>query len=188
MSLKISAKILPASLLTLLLMVSSGMSQEVGFTQDDRDRLIRLETTLEMFMAHTSQRFEQMDKRFEDLRADTNQRFEELRADANQRSEQVDKRFEQVDKRFEELRADFNLRFEQLMTFLWILVGIFTTQVVAIIGFAWWDRRTTVRRAREETMEALERMGLSEALMRALRKFAENDPRMASALRTCGLL
>ncbi len=46
----------------------------------------------------------------------------------------ANQRFEQVDKRFGELRADFNQRSEQLMTFLWNLVGIFTTLVVAIIG------------------------------------------------------
>ena len=56
-----------------------------GFTQADRERLIRLEATLETFMKAT-------DQRFQDLRQDMNKRFE-----------QVDKRFEQVDKRFEQM-------------------------------------------------------------------------------------
>ena len=40
-----------------------------GFTQADRERLVRLEATLEMFMKATDKRFEQVDKRFEELLA-----------------------------------------------------------------------------------------------------------------------
>jgi hypothetical protein len=79
--------------------------------------------------------------------------------------QQVDKRFEQVDKRFEELREDMNKRFEQvdkrfdqMMTFLWILAGIFTALVAAVIGFAYWDRRTIIRRAKEEAIEEMKRV------------------------------
>jgi hypothetical protein len=63
---------------------------ESGFSQEDRDRLIRMEATLQVFMQQVDKRFEQVDKRFEELREDMNKRFE-----------QVDKRFEQVDKRFD---------------------------------------------------------------------------------------
>ena len=102
-------------LLTTQCLATARASQ--GFTQEDRERLIRLETTLKVFM-------EQTNKRFEELREDTNRRFEELREDMN-------KRFEEVDKRF-----------EQMMNFLWMLTGIFTSLTVGVIGFAYWDRRT----------------------------------------------
>ena len=61
----------------------------LGFTQEDRERIIRLETTLTLFMEATDQR------------------FIELREDMN-------KRFEQVDQRFIELREDMNIRFIEL--------------------------------------------------------------------------
>ncbi len=35
------------------------------------------------------------------------------------------------------------------------MVGVFAGQVVlvvAVIGFAWWDRRTIIRKAKEETL------------------------------------
>ncbi|WP_210534629.1 hypothetical protein [Thermosulfurimonas marina] len=89
----------------------SALAGGEGFTREDRERLLRLEATLRVFM------------------------------------EQVDKRFEQV-----------NQQFEQLFTFLWIITGIFTALVVAVIGFAYWDRRTIIRRAREEAVEEVERM------------------------------
>jgi uncharacterized membrane protein len=102
---------------------------ESGFSQEDRDRLIRMEATLQVFMQQVDKRFEQVDKRFEELREDMN------------------KRFEQVDKRF-----------DQMMTFLWILAGIFTALVAAVIGFAYWDRRTIIRRAKEEAIEEMKRV------------------------------
>jgi len=102
---------------------------ESGFSQEDRDRLIRMEATLQVFMQQVDKRFEQVDKRFEELREDMN------------------KRFEQVDKRF-----------DQMMTFLWILAVIFTALVAAVIGFAYWDRRTIIRRAKEEAMEEMKRV------------------------------
>ncbi len=142
----------------------------IGFTQEDRERIIRLETTLTLFMEATDQRFEQVDKRFEqvdqrfvELREDINIRFVELREDMNNRSKQVDQRllelredmnnrFEQVDKRFEQV----DKRFEQMMDMLQLIAGIFTALTLGVIGFAYWDRRTIIRKAKEETLEKLE--------------------------------
>lgn len=87
-----------------------------GFTQADRERLVRLEAILETFMKAT-------DKRFEELRQDMN------------------KRFEQIDRRF-----------EQMMNFMWILASIFAAMTVANIGFAYWDRRTIIRKAVDESV------------------------------------
>ena len=102
-------------------------SKEVGFTQEDRERLIRLETKLEVFMEQT------------------NRRFLELREDMN-------KRFELMDKRLEEFKESVNKRFEQieneLNRLVQIMIGIFAGQfgfVAAVIAFAWWDRKTIIR-------------------------------------------
>jgi len=102
--------------------------------------------------------------------------------------EQVDKRFEQVDKRFVELREDMNKRFEELMTFMWILAGIFTALTVAVIGFAYWDRRTIIQRAKLETIEELEERGKLRALLEVMRAVAAKDSNMAEALRRFNLL
>jgi len=125
---------------------------ESGFTQEDRDRLIRLEATLQTFM------------------------------------QQVDKRFEQVDKRIEDLREDMNKRFEQMMTFLWILAGIFTALVAAVIGFAYWDRRTIIRKAKEEAMEEMKKEGLLRSIIQVLKDIAPDNPRLAEALKKHNLL
>ncbi|RLA87471.1 MAG: hypothetical protein DRG40_00205 [Deltaproteobacteria bacterium] len=138
----------------IFLAVGGAFAQQVGFTQEDRERLIRLEATLKTFM-------EQVDKRFSDLRSDMNKRFE-----------QVDKRFEQVDRRF-----------EQVTNFLWMLVAIFTALTAANIGFAYWDRRTIIRKARDEAIERIEREGRLVDLIGALRELAKEDRKLAEILR-----
>jgi DNA-dependent RNA polymerase auxiliary subunit epsilon len=165
----------------------------LGFTQEDRERIIRLETTLTLFMEATDQRFEQVDQRFIELREDMNIRFIELREDMN-------KRFEQADKRF-----------EQMMNTLQLIAGIFTVLTLGVIGFAYWDRRTIIRKAKEETLETLageaapkEQATIDRAvaqavqeikkdqrlpdLLSALRKLAATDPPLANVLKEFHLL
>ena len=165
----------------------------LGFTQEDRERIIRMETTLTLFMEAT-------DQRFIELREDMNIRFFELREDMN-------KRFEQVDQRFE----DMNNRFEQMMNTLQLIAGIFTVLTLGVIGFAYWDRRTIIRKAKEETLETLageaapkEQATIDRAvaqtvqeikkdqrlpdLLSALRKLAATDPPLANVLKEFHLL
>ncbi|MEF3167950.1 MAG: hypothetical protein K6360_01230, partial [Deltaproteobacteria bacterium] len=118
-------------------------------------------------------RFEQVDKRFAELREDMNKRFE-----------QVDKRFEQVDKRFEQV----DKRFEQLMNFLWILTAIFTTIMGAVIGFAYWDRRTIIRKAVDESAARIEAKGPVREILNALRDLARMNPDVMKVLRDHHLL
>ena len=159
--------------LILLVALSFSFPEEVGFTQEDRERLIRLETTLKVFM-------EQTNKRFEELRQDMNARFELI----DKRFEQIDKRFEQIDKRFEQV----NNRFNDMFNFLWILTGIFTTLTASVIAFAWWDRKTIIRKAKQETIEHLEREGKLRNLIEALREKAKSDRELAEILRKYGLM
>ena len=130
-----------AGLIGIFLMVGGAFAQGVGFTQEDRERLIRLEATLKTFM------------------------------------EQVDRRFEQIDKRF-----------EQMTDFLWIIVGIFTALTAVVIGFAYWDRRTIIRKARDEAIERIEREGRLVDLIGALRELAKEDRKLAEILRGFRLL
>ena len=138
-------KILSYLLLFYFLITVPCFAEKTGFTQDDRERLVRLEATLKVFM-------------------------------------------QQVDKRFTELREDMNKRFEQMTNFLWMLVGIFTTLTGVVIGFAYWDRRTIVRKARDEAIEAIEKEGRLRDLIMALRKLASEEKRVAVVLRSFGLL
>jgi ElaB/YqjD/DUF883 family membrane-anchored ribosome-binding protein len=164
------AKLAFGAILGILFVGCVGVSSGQGFEQEDRERLIRLEATLQVFMQQT-------DKRFAELREDMNKRFEEMREDTNKRFEQVDKRFEQIDKRI-----------DQLITFLWILAGIFTALVVAVIAFAYWDRRTIIRRAKEEALKEMEEASRWKRILDALRQVAIKDSNVAEALKRFNLL
>jgi len=167
-------KLVLGAILGILFVGFVGVSSGQGFEQEDRERLIRLEATLQVFMQQTDKRFaelrEDMNKRFEEMRADVNKRFQEMREDTN-------KRFEQVDKRI-----------DQLITFLWILAGIFTALVVAVIAFAYWDRRTIIRRAKEEALKEMEEASRWKTILEALRQVAIKDSNVAEALRRFNLL
>ena len=154
---------------------------------------------------YMEKRFDQMDKRFEELRKDMNRRFEQV----DRRFDQMDKRFEQIDKRFEELREDMNKRFEQvdkrfgevnqrfseLVTLMgWIVGGLFAL-VAVFVALLLWDRRTAVRAAvkesKEEIVTSMEReyeLALVKKMLRAFREKARTDSELAEILRGLGLL
>ena len=109
-----------------VLWVSLAQAQQVGFTQEDRERIdrrfdqvekhmVRIETTLQMFMESTN-------------------------------------------RRFTEQREDINQRFEQVMLTLQMIAAMSSPRSsLRWLGYAWWDRRTIVRKAKEDTLETLER-------------------------------
>ncbi|MDW8002236.1 MAG: hypothetical protein RMJ39_06160 [Deltaproteobacteria bacterium] len=62
-------------ILTLLLsLFGLSFAKEVSFTQEDRERIIRLDVTIKEFKDAVDKRFEQVDKRFEQV----DKRFEQL--------------------------------------------------------------------------------------------------------------
>ena len=115
----------------------------------------------------------------------------EIKATLKVFMEQTDKRFEQVDKRFEDMNKrfeDMNKRFDQMMNFLWILTAIFTTLTATVIGFAYWDRRTIIKKSRDEAIEIIEKEGRVRDLIRALRELAKREPQVRSVLEQYNLL
>jgi hypothetical protein len=113
-------------------------SQEVPFTLEDRDRLIKVEASLQGLEKTMNAKFEQVDQRFDDL-----------------------------------------------TTFLWIICTVFGGLVAVTIGFAVWDRKTAVEPVRKTTRKLEQR---SEKIEEALRKQADDNPRLAEILRSLGLM
>ncbi|MCX6306589.1 MAG: hypothetical protein NT040_16615 [Bacteroidetes bacterium] len=92
----------------------------------------------------------------------------------NQRFESIDQRFESIDKRFEAM----NKRFDQLFNFLWAIVGIFTSMMVSVFGFAFWDRKLSLAPMKRDNLKTLN----------ALREFAEHQPKLREILKNAGLM
>jgi nitrate reductase assembly molybdenum cofactor insertion protein NarJ len=131
---------------------------QTGFTQKDRELLIRLDTKV----AEMDKRFEQVDKRFAEMRDDMN------------------KRFEQVDNRFGEM-----------MTYIGILAAIFAAITVGTISFALWDRRTMVRpfesKVAEMDNKITDNKDKYESLISVLKDYASKNKNFAESLKQFNL-
>ena len=144
------------AILILIPFVARAGMKESTIIPDDRDRLIRTEQKIESLRAEMTARFESVDKQFAS----------------------VDKQFASVDKQFVGLRSEINARFDQLFNFMWAFIGIFTTMVVSIFGFAFWDRKLSLAPLKNENQKTLN----------ALRDFAEHQPKLREILKNAGLL
>ena len=105
---------------------SRGFSRDVEM--DIRERTVRVEEELKNqreiirdLIVNMNARFEQVDRRFEEMRSDMNSRFE-----------QVDKRFEQVDRRFEDMDKRFNMMMWFTGLGLTIVTGFLTGAMVLL--------------------------------------------------------
>lgn len=169
--------LITALMINLFCLNYTARGEDIPFTLEDRDRIIKIEISLKEFKENIDKRLEQLDKRFEEFQRYMDKRFEQV----DRRFEQIDKRFEQVDKRFEQI----DKRFEQTISFMWILASILGGLVAATISFALWDRRTALAPVLRKSVTIEERQ---DRLERALKELAASDPRIAEALRHVGLL
>ncbi len=83
------------------------------------------------------------------------------------------------------LKSEMNARFEasdkrfdQLFNFLWAIIGIFTTMMVSVLGFAFWDRKLSLAPLKRENMKLLE----------VLRDYSDHQPKLREILKNAGLM
>ena len=151
-------KIIVITLLAMPFVKQAG-AKEVPFTLEDRDRMIRTEQKVESVKEGLNARFETVNKQFEAI---------------DKRFEAIDKRFEAVDQRFDAM----DKRFDQLFNFLWAIIGIFTTMMVSIFGFAFWDRKLSLAPLKKE----------DQRIVAVLVDFAKTQPKLNEILKNAGLL
>ena len=95
----------------------------------------------------------------------------------------MNKRFEQVDKRFE----DMNKRFEDMLNYLWMISAAFLGLTTVTIGFAIWDRKSTIKAVKDEIVEDIKTNKLKEFIYE-LKKLAKEDMELAKVLRSFHIL
>ncbi len=101
---------------------------------------------------------------------------------------EIERRQIVLETQFKEFKEATNKRFDEQMKFLEILAGIFTALVLGVIGFAIWDRKTIIKRAKEEAIEEIEKEGNLRDLIRALRELARKNKELAEVLRRFNLM
>ena len=104
-----------------------------------------------------------------------------LRNEMNSLRNEMNARFESIDKRFE-LMYD---QIKDIKTFLYWGFGVLFTFMAALMGFVLWDRRTVLTPVQRKT-EMVEKN--NEKIIEALQTLAKNDTKLASILRSVGIL
>jgi len=101
-------------------------------------------------------------------------------------NERIDEVAQDLNSRIERLSQDLNGRIDKL----WItMLGGFLGVMAFIGAIVFWDRRTLMRRAREEFRDELrEDRKKLEAIVVAMRKLGEQFPEVREVLRSFGLL
>jgi hypothetical protein len=143
-------------LIMLLPLIIKAEVKDIPFTIDDRDRLIRTEQKVESLDV-------KIDMKIDGLRSEMNSLRSEMNSLGSENTS---------------LRSEMNARFDQLFNFLWAIIGIFTTMMVSIFGFAFWDRKLSLAPLRRE----------NEKTITVLRDFAKTQPKLAEILKNAGLL
>ncbi|MDO8445653.1 MAG: hypothetical protein Q7T53_06080 [Deltaproteobacteria bacterium] len=160
-------------LLLMLVMLSATHvhSKDVPFTQEDRDRLIRVEEGLKA----TNQRIDGFDK-------SVNQRIDGFDKSVNQRIDGFER---SVNQRIDELKISNQQQFDKLYTLILWGFGILFGGMGMLISFVMWDRRTALAPAIDKIKAVEER---EELLERVLKEMARKDANTAEALRHAGLI
>jgi len=173
-----------AALLVLPVLAGPAWAVEAAPALTDREiveRLTRLEEGLEGVQAA----IQQLRSDIQQLRSD----IQQLREDMNRQDQQLR---EDMSRQIQQLREDMNQQFAQQFRLTLAVLGAFTALVVAIIGFAVWDRRTMVRPFERVVKSLEEDLGANrqrvEALLEALRSLGQRDPEVANVLKQFNLL
>ncbi len=137
-------------------------SQQVNFTLEDRDRIMRTEERVQSLRNEMNAKFEALDTKFEAL----------------------DTKFGAIDTKFEAMNTRFGAIDSKIETLYWGF-GILITLMLFLFGYIIWDRRTALNPVQNKTLSLEERMNKIEF---TYREQAKKDPGFAEILRNAGLL
>ena len=143
------------------------------FTQQDRERIIRLEVKQEEMSKRFEQRFEQFEKRLD----------------------KMDERFDKMDERFDRMDE----RFDTQLNILLSAMGILLTGMIALAGYILWDRRTSMipLEARVKQIEQVQDIHFSslsanqtklKSLVETLQTLGKKDPEVITILKQFNLI
>ena len=83
-----------------------------------------------------------------------------------------------TEQKVESMQTDMNARFDQLFNFLWVIIGIFTTMMISVFGFAFWDRKLSLAPLKKQDQK----------ILAVLVDYARTQPKLSEILKNAGLL
>lgn len=97
----------------------------------------------------------------------------------------VNQRIDDTNQRINGMDASLNKRIDDIWNLLLWGFGILFAGMFSLVGFVLWDRRTALAPAVREVKEVARQEGL---IIETLRRFAQDEPKMAQAIKSAGLL
>jgi len=134
-------------------------------------------------------RFTAIDKRFEDM----NKRFEDMNSNFDKRLEEMNKN---IDKRFELVQQNI----ANIGTSFYAILTAFVAMFAALLGFAIWDRKSSLKKAEEiakkvvkereikQSSYSLDAYVIVQKVVEVMRKMSEQMPEMQSYMQAARLL
>jgi len=135
-------------------------ARDIPFTQEDRDRLIRLETKVES-----------LQRQIDDLKLSTQRQIDDLKLSTQR----------QID----DLKLSTQRQFDNQYTLILWGFGILFGGMGILIGFVIWDRRTALAPAIRKNKELEER---EELIEKALKEYARENSKLAEILKGLGII
>ncbi|NQV01535.1 MAG: hypothetical protein HQ542_02735 [Bacteroidia bacterium] len=83
-----------------------------------------------------------------------------------------------IDAKLDGLNSEMDARFDQLFNFLWAIIGIFTTMMISVFGFAFWDRKLSLAPLKKQDQK----------ILAVLVDYARTQPKLSEILKNAGLL
>ena len=93
----------------------------------------------------------QINKRIDD----TNRRIEEENTSLSKRIDDTNKRIEDTNRRIEEVDRSLNERIDKLIDIMIGITATFAGLVGVMMGLVFWDRKTLITKAKEETIKEI---------------------------------
>jgi prefoldin subunit 5 len=109
-------------------------------------------------------------------------RLEEGLNSVNQRIDILEKSLNQ---RIDGLEKSLNRRIDDIYQLMVVLIGAIIAQIIGVIGFVLWDRRTAITPVIKRTRELEEE---NEKIYKVLKEMGKRDTKIAQILKQVGIL
>ena len=154
----------------------SGLRREVSNLKREVSNLKREVGEIKGELRQMNKRFDDMNKRLDKVEREIGDLREEV-AEIKGELKQMGRMLQELSKRMDDMKDVMIAMFAGLVVL-----------VISVIGFAFWDRRTILRRAVEESRAQIEAEGKLKDVIRVLKELAKTDKKVEEAMRKVGLL
>ena len=158
-----------------------AQNREIPYTQEDRDRSIRMEEKLNS----QQQQINDIKQQITDLKESTQKQITDLKESTQKQITGLKESTQLQITGLQQQITGLQQQITDLKNLFYWGFGILITFMMFLLGFIIWDRRTAMEPLRQSVQAFAEQ---SKTFLAVLREFARDQPRLQELLKTHGLL